>query len=166
MANAKKGDTVRVHYTGKLSDGSVFDSSTDGEPLSITLGSGDVIPGFEKAIMGLSVGDKKTAKIECSEAYGESTDEMILTVNKDQFPENVKPEVGQELQLTRPDGQEVGAVRGVVGSVHSRTAHRPRGPGCSRHPPPTPGPARTRSWEGSRRSRRAAASSGWGGPGS
>jgi len=107
MAQAKKGDKVKVHYTGKLQDGTVFDSSKGRDPMSMTLGTGEVIPGFENAVLGMTTGDSKTATIPPDQAYGPRRDEMVLRVKKTQFPENINPEVGQQLQLTQPDGQEV-----------------------------------------------------------
>ena len=76
MSKVKDGDTVKVHYTGKLEDGSVFDSSVERDPLEITLGEGKLIPGFEKAVVGLEVGDKTTASIESADAYGERREDL------------------------------------------------------------------------------------------
>lgn len=101
---AKKGDTVHVHYKGTLDDGSVFDSSEDGDPISFTLGDGNVIPGFENAIEGMSIGDKKTSRMEPSDAYGEHRDELVFTVPRDQMPEGTEVEVGDMLQVGFPDG--------------------------------------------------------------
>lgn len=101
---AKKGDTVHVHYKGTLDDGSVFDSSEDGDPISFTLGEGNVIPGFENAVEGMSIGDKKTSRMEPSDAYGEHRDELVFTVPRDQMPEGTEVEVGDMLQVGFPDG--------------------------------------------------------------
>ncbi len=105
MAQAKKGDKVQVHYTGKLDDGTVFDSSQGRDPLEFQLGTGSVIPGFEEAVMGMQEGESKTAYIPADQAYGEYHDEMLLTVSRDQFPPDLEPQVGQELQLREQDGQ-------------------------------------------------------------
>lgn len=105
MAQAKKGDKVQVHYTGKLDDGTVFDSSQGRDPLEFQLGSGSVIPGFEEAVMGMQEGESKTTHIPADQAYGEYHDEMLLTVPRDQFPPDLEPQVGQELQLREQDGQ-------------------------------------------------------------
>ncbi|MEX0844054.1 MAG: peptidylprolyl isomerase [Balneolaceae bacterium] len=107
MSKVKNGDTVKVHYTGKLEDGSVFDSSESRDPLEITLGEGKLIPGFEKAVVGLEVGDKTTANIESAEAYGDRREDLEVTVERAQLPEEIEPEVGMQLQLNQPDGQPV-----------------------------------------------------------
>ena len=107
MTQAKTGDTVKVHYTGKLEDGSVFDSSNDKPPLEFTLGEQRVIKGFEDGVMGMAVGDSKTIEIPCEEAYGPSREEMIIEVTKDQFPPDITPEVGQGLELRQEDGQSL-----------------------------------------------------------
>lgn len=105
MAKAKSGDTVQVHYTGKLADGSVFDSSRDGDPLEFTLGEGEVIPGFENAVINMEPGDQKTVTISADDAYGSHNDEMIATVDRGQFPPDVLPEIGQQYEMQRDDGQ-------------------------------------------------------------
>ncbi|HEX8273097.1 MAG TPA: peptidylprolyl isomerase [Longimicrobiaceae bacterium] len=104
MAQAKSGDTVRVHYTGRLDDGSVFDSSEGREPLEFVLGAQQVIPGFEEAVDGLSPGEARTVDIPADRAYGPRREEMVLTVGRDQFPDEIRPEVGQQLQMSQ-DGQ-------------------------------------------------------------
>ncbi len=104
MSQAKNGDTVKVHYTGTLQDGSVFDSSREREPLEFTLGSGQLIPGFEEAVIGMSIGDSKTITIAADDAYGQYREDMRMEVPMEQFPDNIKPEVGQQLQLSNPDG--------------------------------------------------------------
>ena len=104
MAQAKSGDTVRVHYTGRLEDGTVFDSSEGREPLEFVLGARQVIPGFEDAVDGLNPGDERTVTIPPDQAYGPRREEMTLVVDRDQFPEEVQPEVGQQLQMSQ-DGQ-------------------------------------------------------------
>lgn len=106
----KNGDTVRVHYTGTLSDGTEFDSSRGGDPLEFTLGEGMLIPGFEKAVLNMSaVGDSVTITIPAAEAYGERNDEMVISVPRDQVPSHIEPEVGLVLQLVSDDGEiEVG----------------------------------------------------------
>lgn len=105
MAQAKEGDVVRVHYTGKLEDGTVFDTSGDGTPLEFTIGDGQIIPGFEKAVIGMEPGETKTARISPEEAYGPRRDDMTLTVDRAQFPEEINPEPGQQLQVQQPDGR-------------------------------------------------------------
>lgn len=107
MPKVKEGDTVKVHYTGKLEDGSVFDSSVSRDPLEVTLGEGKLIPGFEKAVVGLEVGDKTTANIVSADAYGERRDDLEVTIEREQLPEDIEPEVGMQLQLNQPNGQPV-----------------------------------------------------------
>jgi len=101
MAQAKSGDTVRVHYTGRLDDGTVFDSSRGREPLEFTLGAGQVIAGFEEAVAGMSPGEVKTVTIPHGEAYGGHRHELVVSVGHDQFPQHIDPQVGQQLQLAQ-----------------------------------------------------------------
>jgi len=107
MARAKYGDTVKVHYTGRLDDGTVFDTSADGEPLQFTIGSGQIIPGFEQAVVGMNPGESKTVKIPAEDAYGQRREDLIIEVEKSQLPEGLKPEVGLQLQSRQPDGRIV-----------------------------------------------------------
>ena len=110
MAEAKAGDTVRVHYTGTLDDGTQFDSSYDrGEPLQFTLDSSTVIPGFEKAVLGMAPSDSAIAKIPFAEAYGEHNEDLVLNVARSEMPSNLDPQVGQRLHSHQPDGQPVTA---------------------------------------------------------
>jgi peptidylprolyl isomerase len=104
MAQAKRGDTVHVHYKGTLDDGSVFDSSEGGEPISFTIGGGEVIPGFETAIEGMSPGDRKTQRMEPANAYGDHREELVFSVPKEQMPDGEEIEVGDMLRVGFPDG--------------------------------------------------------------
>ncbi|PSQ85861.1 MAG: peptidylprolyl isomerase [Bacteroidetes bacterium QH_2_63_10] len=106
MAKANEGDEVQVHYTGKLEDGTIFDSSED-EPLSFTIGENRVIPGFEEAVTGMEPGDSKTTEVEPERAYGEHREDMVMEMDRDQIPGEVDPEVGQQLQLRLENGQTV-----------------------------------------------------------
>lgn len=106
-AVAKEGDTVQIDYTGMLSDGTVFDSSEGSKPLEFTLGEGKVIPGFEKAVLGMKVGEKKTVTIAAEDAYGPRLDEMIIDVPISQMEDGVEPQVGMQLQSTASDGAVV-----------------------------------------------------------
>jgi peptidylprolyl isomerase len=106
MAQAKTGDTVKVHYTGKLDDGTVFDTSADREPLQFTIGEGQIIPDFEQAIVGMNPGESKTIQIPSERAYGPHHEEMIMVVDRKEFPEDLEPRVDQRLQVRQPDGQE------------------------------------------------------------
>lgn len=103
MAKAQNGDTVRIHYTGRLSDGSEFDSSAGGDPLEFTIGQNEVIPGFENAVTGMIPGEKKTVTIPCDEAYGPHRDEMITLVERDQFPAGDTPEIGQQYEMVNQE---------------------------------------------------------------
>jgi FKBP-type peptidyl-prolyl cis-trans isomerase 2 len=107
MGQAKPGDTVKIHYTGKLDDGTVFDSSASREPLEFTLSSGQVIPGFDQAVLGMSPGETKTEKIPMDQAYGPYREEMVVEVSRQQMPPELEPEVGQQLQVQQPDGQTI-----------------------------------------------------------
>ena len=104
MSQAKEGDTVKIHYTGTLDDGSQFDSSAGRDPLEFTLGSGQVIPGFDKAVEGMAVGDTKTVNIPAEDAYGPRHEGMIQEVPRSALPGDVEPQVGMGLQARRPDG--------------------------------------------------------------
>lgn len=108
MAEAKQGDTVRVHYTGKLDDDSVFDSSYErDEPLEFTVGSQQVIPGFDEAVVGMEPGDTKQVRLEPDEAYGEHEDDHVVEVEKERLPDDVDAEVGLRLQLQHEDGETI-----------------------------------------------------------
>ena len=104
MQQAKKGDTVQVHYKGTLDDGTVFDSSEGSDPIAFKLGEGEVIPGFEEAIEGMATGEKKTQRIPAENAYGERRDELVFSVGRDQMPEGTEIEVGDMLRVGFPDG--------------------------------------------------------------
>ena len=107
MSQVKEKDTVKVHYTGKLaSNGQVFDSSLEREPIEFTLGEGTIIPGFETGVLNMIESEKKTIEIPKEEAYGEVREELFQQVGKDQLPEEIKPEVGMGLVSQNPDGTE------------------------------------------------------------
>ena len=105
MAAATKGDNVKIHYKGTLQDGTVFDSSEGRDPLGFTLGSGQVIPGFDEAVMGMTEGESKKVTIPVEKAYGPRNDELVMPVPLSQVPPDLNPEVGQQLQLGGPTGQ-------------------------------------------------------------
>lgn len=109
MAHAQEGDEVLVHYTGRLEDGTVFDSSTDREPLSFTIGAQQVIPGFEHAVKGMEPGDEKSTTIEPQQAYGEHHEEKVVEIARDNIPGDMEPEVGQRIHLRLEDGQSIPA---------------------------------------------------------
>lgn len=110
MSQAKKGDQVKVHYTGTLEDGTTFDSSEGRDPLAFEIGAGMMIPGFDAAVNGMNIGDKVTIDIPSAEAYGEAQKELIIDVPKDQVPADMKPEVGQALSVNQPNGQPMPVV--------------------------------------------------------
>ncbi|RKX68401.1 peptidylprolyl isomerase [candidate division WOR-3 bacterium] len=105
MLQAKNGDTVKVHYTGRLEDGRIFDSSRDREPLEFTLGEGKIIPGFERAVLGMAPGESKTVRIGPEEAYGPHREELVVTVLRSEFPPSITPKLGMELVFRQPDGR-------------------------------------------------------------
>ena len=107
MAQAQNGDVVKVHYTGKLDDGTVFDTSKDREPLEFKLGDDQVIAGFENAVIGMAPGDSKTVTIVPDEGYGPRDEELVLVVSRADFPDDADPQVGDQVQTEGPDGQEV-----------------------------------------------------------
>lgn len=109
MSAAKIGDTVLVHYTGKLDDGSVFDTSQERGPLRISLGETRLIPGFQNALVGMAPGESKTAEVPPEEAYGDRKTEMVLEVERTKLPPEVTPKVGLDLQLQTQTGQPVPA---------------------------------------------------------
>ena len=106
MAQVKSGDTIKVHYHGKLTNGETFDSSAGREPLEFEVGSGAVIPGFDDGVTGMSVGEKKTINIPFAEAYGPKNPEMLIEMPKDRFPADMELEVGMPLMMSDQEGQQ------------------------------------------------------------
>jgi len=115
MSNAKPGDTVKIHYTGTLDDGTTFDSSAGRDPLEFELGSGQVIPGFDKAVEGMAVGEQKQVNIPPEDAYGPRHEQMIQEVPKSALPEGLEPEEGMALRAQQPDGQVINLTVTAVG---------------------------------------------------
>jgi peptidylprolyl isomerase/FKBP-type peptidyl-prolyl cis-trans isomerase SlpA len=107
VAQAQEGDHVHVHYTGRLEDGTVFDESDEDAPLAFTLGENQVIPGFESAVMGMEPGDEKTAEIDPDAAYGDHREDMVMELDRAELPDNLEPQVGQQLKLRLQDGRTV-----------------------------------------------------------
>ncbi len=103
----ENGQKVKIHYTGTLDDGNQFDSSVGRDPLEFEMGAGMVIPGFEKGVVDMEVGEKKTIHIPAAEAYGEKRDEMVMEFERSQLPEGLEPEVGMGLQMQGPQGQAI-----------------------------------------------------------
>ncbi len=107
MQQVKNGDTVQVHYNGRLTDGTTFDSSNGREPLEFEVGSGSVIKGFDEGVMGMQIGDKRILEIPAEEAYGDRNPDMLVEFPIEQFPEELKPEVGMQLNMTNGSGQVI-----------------------------------------------------------
>jgi peptidylprolyl isomerase len=107
MTQAKDGDTVRIAYTGTLNDGTVFDSSEGRDPLEFTIGSGQIIPGLDKAMPGMTVGEKKRVEVGVMEAYGPSQADRVLEVPLEELPADIPREVGITLAMQGPDGQQM-----------------------------------------------------------
>jgi peptidylprolyl isomerase len=125
MAGANAGDTVRVHYTGRLEDGTVFDSSEGRSPLEFTLGEGRVISGFDDAVEGMNPGDQQTVTIPSGRAYGPRREELVLEVDRSNFPDDLDPEVGQPLQVDQQGQMFVVTVRDVSPSSITLDANHP-----------------------------------------
>ena len=106
MAQAKNGDKVKVHYTGRLDNDNVFDSSRERDPLEFQLGSGQLIPGFEEAVLGMDTGETKTFKIQANQAYGEHREELVQQVPRQQFPTDMEVKIGQRFQINQQEGEQ------------------------------------------------------------
>jgi peptidylprolyl isomerase len=104
MAQVQKGDLVSVHYHGKLTNGTTFDSSEGREPLQFTAGTGQVIKGFDDAIINMTIGEKKTVQIPVAEAYGDRNDDMMMEYPTSDFPADMQPQIGMELQMSDDEG--------------------------------------------------------------
>lgn len=107
MTQAKHGDKVRIHYTGKLGDGTVFDSSGENDPLEFVIGKGDVIKGLEEAVVGMGAGESKVVQVEAEKAFGAYKKEMVVAVERSHFPPDLKIEAGQLLQVPQEGGKTV-----------------------------------------------------------
>jgi len=107
MSKAKNGDTVKVHYTGKLEDGTVFDSSENKEPLEFKIGEGQVIAGFEEAVIGMDRGDSKTARIPAHKAYGPHREDMVIEVDRDKLSSDTVPKKGELWQISRENDEPI-----------------------------------------------------------
>ncbi|MBW1981791.1 MAG: peptidylprolyl isomerase [Deltaproteobacteria bacterium] len=104
MAQAKVGDKVRVHYEGKLNDGTVFDSSIEREPIEFVIGQNMVIQGFENAVVGMEVGESKSVSLAAEEAFGEHRDDLVVDIEKKLIPPHIDPQLGMQLELTSDEG--------------------------------------------------------------
>lgn len=104
MANAQTGDTVKVHYTGRLGDGTIFDNSEDREPLEFTIGDGKLIPGFENGVIGMQVGEQKEIEVAFEDAYGAFNEEMLVEVPRKELPAEFAAEIGEFVEISDQDG--------------------------------------------------------------
>jgi peptidylprolyl isomerase len=126
MTTAKMGDRVRVHYTGRLDDGEVFDSSDGGTPLAFTVGDGQVIPGFEHGVIGMSPGDSRTVHIPSADAYGEHHADGVMQVPREEFPPELELETGSSVQGQQGDGSVVSfTITAVSDSMITLDANHP-----------------------------------------
>ena len=107
MTTVKSGDRVRVHYTGRLDDGEVFDTSEGGTPLAFIVGAGQVISGFENGVIGMAAGDARTVHIPCADAYGERQADGVIQVPREEFPPDLELEIGARVQGQQADGSAV-----------------------------------------------------------
>ena len=113
MAQVKEGDTIKIHFTGRLEDGTFFDASEKSNPLEFTVGGGEVIPGLEQGVIGMNPGETKEIKIPMEQAYGSRREERVFEFDRKRAPEGFDPEIGQRLQMYRADGMPIMAT--VVG---------------------------------------------------
>jgi len=126
MGNAKKGDTVKINYKGRLEDGTVFASSKENEPLEFKIGEGKILPGVEEACIGMNAGETKTTTIKAADGFGPRRDELVQQVARSQFPEGVEIEVGQSFQVNQPDGQNgIVTVVGITDEAVTLDANHP-----------------------------------------
>ncbi|MEA1895288.1 MAG: peptidylprolyl isomerase [Euryarchaeota archaeon] len=126
MVQVQDGDTVMVHYTGKLNDGTVFDTTTNRDPLQFRIGEGQIIPRFEQAVIGMELGDSKIIEISTDDAYGPHYDELVLAVDRNVFSKDAQPEVGVQFEVRRPDSQPIVAtVTDVTESGATLDANHP-----------------------------------------
>ena len=110
MAQAKEGDTVRVHYEGQLSDGTIFDSSLEREPIEFILGQDTVIPGFEQAVIGMEVGESKDVSIPPEEGFGDYSEDLVVNIEKTILPPDINPELGMQLEVSSEEEEETSRV--------------------------------------------------------
>ena len=126
MAQAGNGNSVKVHYTGKFDDGTVFDSSTGCEPLQFTIGEGQVIPGFEQGVIGMNPDETRTVAIPADEAYGPHREELVTVIDRNQLPPDMVLSLGQQLQARQADNQSyVVTVTDIAGSNVILDANHP-----------------------------------------
>jgi peptidylprolyl isomerase len=107
MAEAKQGDTVKVHYTVRLEDGTILGSTPNHKPLQFAIGGGEILPGFEQAIVGMNPGESKTVQVPADEAFGPHQEEMIVVVGRNRLPADLKPKAGESLLFRQEDGKTI-----------------------------------------------------------
>lgn len=110
MKSAKKGDNVKVHYVGKLEDGTIFDSTNERQPLGLKIGDGNIIPGFEKRIIGMKIGETKSITVSPEEAFGQKRSDLKIPFKKSSIPDDITPAIGQRLQFKQPNGTKINVV--------------------------------------------------------
>ena len=126
MAQVKHGDTIKVHYTGKLNNGEVFDSSRNREPLEFTVGERALIAGFEEGTIGMNIGDIKTITLPCDQAYGQKREELIVEIPLAELPEKIKPVKGLRMTLHQANGQTIPVtITGVSATAVTLDANHP-----------------------------------------
>lgn len=126
MSQVKAGDNVKVHYIGKYDSGEIFDTSEGSEPLAFIVGEGQVIPGFDQALLGMSVGDTKEVVIPAEDAYGERIEELVQTISRDQFNlGDVEPELGMSIEMRTPDGNIPLVITGLTDTTVTLDANHP-----------------------------------------
>ncbi len=110
MGTAKQGDTVRVHYSGKLDDGTVFDTSESRDPLEFTIGKNQVILGFEQAVVGMDLGETKTTTVSAGQAYGTHDEKRVVVISRERLPQQTKPGIGQRVQVGTKNNQKIDVI--------------------------------------------------------
>ena len=126
MSQVKAGDNVKVHYIGKYDSGEIFDTSEGSDPLAFIVGEGQVIPGFDQALLGMSVGDTKEVVISAEDAYGERIEELVQTISRDQFNlGDVEPELGMSIEMRTPDGNIPLVITGLTDTTVTLDANHP-----------------------------------------
>ncbi len=125
MSQAKKGDAVKVHYTGTLNDGTVFDSSDGREPIAFEIGKQEVIPGFENGVAGMEVGETKNVTIPAADAYGERDERLVIEMQRERLPDDVEPQIGQQFRLRQGEQEFVVQVQSIGDETVSFDANHP-----------------------------------------
>jgi peptidylprolyl isomerase len=126
MAGAKEGDVVKVLYAGKLEDGTVVSRTPEGESLQFTIGDGKMMPGFEKAVIGMNPGEKKTVDIKAEDGFGPYEQALLLEVQRSEWPDDIEPKIGEQLELERDDGHKIVArITGITDDIVTLDANHP-----------------------------------------